>query len=115
MKKEDKLFKNIQEHLDKSVDDLDPNIAGKIRQARYKALEQQKSGWLTWGIPLSGIAATAVVVIIAVSIFRPDVPRLETRQVEMVEMLMTDQNLEIFENMEFYIWLAANPKVHIGS
>lgn len=115
MKKEDRLIQDVKDHLDQSIEDLDPGIVSKITRARYTVLEKQKSKWITWGIPITGIASTAALILIAFNLFFSQNLQIKTEQLEMVEILSSEQNLELFENLEFYAWLAENPEEHLGS
>lgn len=95
-----------------SADSLDAQTRSRLNQARQAALEEmtprsvwRRSPWLTG-------AVTAAVAVVALVIWRPvaegpspvsptslDAPDLE--------LLMTDESLDMLEDLEFYTWLAA--------
>ena len=184
MTNEKKLLEEIQSHLDQSTDTLDAGTLSKITAARNRALEQQRSFRLRWGMPLTGIAAAAAAGYLAVSLFtgqevrhgvspdpehrpapitvdrtsprepnpldpkgpekepgvqvadsrpKPSIPAqpdpsltnddippepspvIQPHQVELVALLTSDRELEFYENIEFYTWLAENPDEIAGS
>lgn len=115
MKNEDKLIQEIGSHLDQSLEQIDQKTLYKISAARARALSGRSSGWRKLGIPLSGIATAAAVVIIAVQVMNNVEPVLQTKEIEVVEMLSSEQNLDFYENLEFYTWLAQNSEEDLGS
>jgi len=91
--------------LDESARDLEPEVATRLRQARYRALET-KSKSLRWLVPASGFAAVSVAIFAAALwLFQPSriVP---VQSVEDLEILSSSENLELFDDLEFYHWLA---------
>ncbi len=98
--------------LDRSVTELDNRTAERLRRIRLAAVEQagtDKPRWFAvhrW-ITAGGIAAFAALVL-AVSVW-VTVPRQiqPPGQVDDIEILTANDHLDIYENMEFYRWLAA--------
>jgi len=98
--------------LDRSVADLDDRTAEHLRRIRLAAVEQagtEKPHWFAvhrW-MTAGGITAFAALVL-AVSVW-VTVPRQiqPPGQAEDFEILTANDHLDIYENMEFYRWLAA--------
>jgi len=144
MKDSNNLIKDITEHLDKSLETLDPEILSQIRAARYDALEKKQPGFLRWAFPVGGIAVAAVAIFIAVNLVtgpeKRQVPKLanddvetvtdrpepdnkntlpvkdieqeiEPDQIELVEILSSDEQTDFYENLEFYAWLAEDENI----
>lgn len=148
MKDKDDFIRDITEHLDQSTDMLDSKTLDKIRAARLKAMEPDRAGFASWGFTLGGIAAAAIVVLIAVNIFtgsggkQPSKPAnvpeyvssksesgnsissqtggeeflhaknddmaIDPHQLVLIDILSDDQDLDLFENIEFYTWVSEN-------
>jgi hypothetical protein len=98
--------------LDRSVTELDSGAVERLRRIRLAAIEEAAPGkgrwfavhrWATAG----GIAAFTVLVV-AVSLW-VTVPRQKqlAGQVEDIEILTAKEHLDIYEDMEFYRWLAS--------
>lgn len=114
MKKDDQLIQDVKTHLDQSVQDLDPGIVSKITQSRYKALVTPEKKWVSWGIPITGLAGTAAIILLVFTLFFQEVG-IETDQLQMVEMLESEHHLDLFENLDFYAWLAEQPNEDPGT
>ena len=95
--------------LDESVRDLDAEVTTRLRQARYKALDAKPAPF-RWLVPASSLAAVSVAVFaIALWLSQPSRPA-PVQGVEDLEILSSAENLELFDDLEFYHWLAVqNP------
>lgn len=109
MKKPGKFEQKNKSLLDESIDDISPDITRRLQQARYAALEKAKSRSL-WSYYPQAIAATlAVSVILASLIFNFDDNVLNNTEIVMeadIEMLTSNEGLELMEDLEFIQWLA---------
>lgn len=91
--------------LDESARALDADITARLRRARYRALEA-KSRPFFWLLPAGGLAAASVAVLaVALWIYQPARPA-PMQGVEDLEILSSSENLELFDDLEFYGWLA---------
>ncbi len=143
MKNKNDLIRDITEHLNQSVENLDPQILSRIRAARHNALEKKRPGFLPWALPVGGIAVAAIVLSVAVNLVTGPANRstpqsarvvettvvesasgekknflkenteskIQADQIELVEILSSDQQLDFFENLEFYAWLAEDENI----
>jgi hypothetical protein len=123
MKSDDReilVEEKVRGELDVAAAGLDAGLVGRLRQARLRALAGAEPGkrrpfflppvprWVTAG----GFAATAVVVI-AVSFWAASVRSpLPVRQPEDLEILTSQEHLDLYADLEFYRWLAADEEQH---
>jgi len=98
------------ELFDDSVERLDAATLSQLNQARHRALEEAgqtrpQAQWLRW-VPVTGVAAAAVV---AVMVVNAPVTNITDEPITATdfELLLEDDNLEMFEDLEFYSWLDA--------
>ena len=123
LKNQKDFIKEIKEHLDQSIEDLDPKTLSKIRASRIKAMEHSRKSMASWILPAGSIAAAALVLFIAAGLFngienhKSQITDINTtvdnefleispEELMLVEMLSDDQELDLFENLEFYTWFA---------
>ena len=105
---EDALVAQVKDQLDQSVETLDPGVVARLRTARYEALHSQphRTPWL-W--PASGLATACSAILVALLWWGspPEQAPPETVQIiEDIEVLIADDPLDLYENLEFYEWLA---------
>lgn len=110
---EDKLnaneTKNIRQSLDNSVDALDANTISKIRQIRAQAIEKAEGRKANnWQRLLVGGLATACVMVLAVVLLLKSPGSMQSVPVDDIELISSSDNLELFEDLEFYEWLEQN-------
>jgi len=108
---EQELVEVARETLDRGVTELDSKTTDRLRRIRVAAVEQAGAAsprwfavhrWATAG----GIAAFAVLVV-AVSLWVSQPRRIQPPgQVDDIEILAAREHLDIYEDMEFYRWLA---------
>lgn len=102
--RERKFIANAKSVLDKSVQDLDAQVRNRLRHARHRALEARPSH-TTW--VLAGGLAAASVAALAVTLWLVEPGVVEPiPDVQDLELLTAADNLEFYEDLEFYRWLA---------
>ena len=115
--------KRTREVFDHSVGELDGATRSKLTQARYRALaELERPGlaqqWLAWR-PQAAAAALVVVAVGAGWLFIDgDAPLAPVESIADVtdsdvsdfELLLSDEDLELIEELEFYAWLDEQPE-----
>jgi hypothetical protein len=106
LRDDDRFAGKAKTLFDASVDSLDAATLSRLNRSRQRALaaaERPGRQWLRWA-PATGIAAAAVVgalVLNGPAGFSVSEP-LTTVD---FEMLLEDDGLEMFEDLEFYSWL----------
>jgi len=102
---EDELNANIRQALDESVDALDASTLSKIRQIRAQAIEKAEVRSVHWQGYLLGGLATACVMVLAVVLLLNSPTSMQSVPVDDLELISSSDNLELFEDLEFYEWL----------
>lgn len=104
--KDARISADAKQAFDQSVDGLDAATLSRLNRARQAALDelaQPNRRWQQW-MPASGLAA---VVLLAVFAFRgpADLDPVNTPATDL-EILLSEENIEMLEDLEFYSWLA---------
>ena len=113
------LAEAIRKELDAAVAGLDSGTLERLRQARQRALAGAGQERRRFFLPLisrrvtaGGLAAAAVVVIAVsfwVAMTRTPQP---ARQPEDLEILTSQEHLDLYADLEFYRWLAPDDDAH---
>ena len=106
--KNEEFVSRARELFDDSVERLDAATLSRLNQGRHRALAEletakPKGQWLRWA-PAAGIATAAVVTVMVMNAPVP-VDTDESFTTSDFEMLLEDDGLEMFEDLEFYSWL----------
>ncbi len=103
----DEFVAKASERFDESVERLDAATLSQLNQSRHRALaEAGQAGplgqWMRW-VPVTGVATAAVVAVMVMNgqVMMNGEPITTTD----FELLLEDDNLEMFEDLEFYSWL----------
>lgn len=106
-KRDDKLLnQTIIQQLDQAADSLDGATHSRLNQARQKALAQAtprtRPIW-AWG----GLATAAASALLVVTLWQgsPEPGLLPQPLGEDLEILASEDELELLEELEFYQWL----------
>ncbi len=111
----DQFEENAKRVFEESVERLDASRLSALNQARHRALDEleQVRGATVWQrlLPVSGAAVAAVLV--TVLVLRTGEPLIEVPGIELpqaqeasdFEILVTEDSLEMLEELEFYSWL----------
>ncbi|MDJ0916179.1 MAG: hypothetical protein QNJ05_00345 [Woeseiaceae bacterium] len=102
----DAFEKRAKQLFDDSVDSLDAATLSRLNQARHAAVEKSPRRWpplLRWA-PAGGLAtAAAVALLLMQSPALIETPG-DASTVDM-EILLSEDNLEMLEDLEFYDWI----------
>ena len=105
MKDEKKFIRDVKNHLNQTADQIDVKTRARLSAIRNNALEQTETSWFSRRLPMAGLAGAAAMVMLFFWVSYLDVD-IKTDNLEVVEMLASEQDMDFFENMEFYAWLA---------
>ena len=109
---EEELVAQVRESLDASVQRQDAETRHKLIAAREKALAQSKRNSIFTSVWLKPAFATACAVFVAFFIINTQFPItqnqnvVQSNEIEIIETLAEQDNLELYEELEFYTWLA---------
>ncbi len=102
---EDELKVTIKQALDESVDVLDANTLSRIRQIRSQAVEKAGTRYVNWFGIMSGALVTACIMAFAVMALLKSPTTMQSVSADDLELISSSDNLELFEDLEFYEWL----------
>ena len=92
--------------LDRSLEDMDAATLSRLNRIRHAALAETKAPGWHWWVPASGLAtACAVLVAVNLSLREPSTPTQVESPLGDLELLASNENLEMLEELEFYAWL----------
>lgn len=106
--KEQKFLHTVSTALDESLDHIDAHAQSRLRQARSKAMQSiEKKSWLqpTAWLSAGSIAAICIVAITGILYLNASSTGLPVNGFADVDLIASDESLELFENLEFYQWL----------
>jgi hypothetical protein len=115
---DEQLIERIREHLDAGVDELDGETLSRLAEARRQAVAAagrprrrwtilrpgDDHGAADWLVP-AGAFASVVATVLALTIMVADSGNGLAKEVEDLEMLTAGEEIELYENLEFYLWL----------
>jgi len=103
---DDKFLQRMKEQLDRELDELDPATARRLQKGRLAALEAAERPhrnplWMP-GLALASVSVLAVALWLAIpQQSSPDVSAFDD-----LELMADSQELEFYQEAEFYYWLA---------
>ena len=112
----DDFEQRVKADLRRIVADTSPEVRARISEMAAAAVREQRrpaSRFRTALLPLGGVAALAVVVI-AVQVLKSPPGAIENPppiSADDVALLLNVDNLDLLEQMEFYLWLDREPGV----
>jgi len=118
--REREIAERARQLFAESVQGIDGETRSRLTRARAKAVEaagSRRHGWLSTPsrfIPLGGVAAVALVAALVWP--NPDAPvgPVEASVFNDLDILLADENLDLFEDLEFYAWLLEQPELLEG-
>lgn len=117
----DPLTARVREHLDASLEVLDQSTLNRLAQARQAALAgaqmdgPEKAVWFdfpelelsNWLMPVGALASIGVM-LLALGVLVNSSPTLTPTTTLDIELLSSSEQLDTYDNLEFYRWLAIN-------
>ncbi len=111
---DDELVTRVRQALERASRELDPATAGRLRAARRTALAAARGrgspawssrAWLAAGVAAGVTAAVALAVLLQRGP-APDPGTAHLAAVEDLELITQGEGLDLYEDLEFYQWLA---------
>ena len=110
---EDAFAKKAKQQFDESVQRLDGATQSRLNRARHAALAELRPGrpaWVQWA-PAAGVAAAAVLAVVLWT-GNPVGEDISAPAVASdMEILLTEDSLEMLEDLEFYSWIDLNEEL----
>ncbi len=101
----DKLEREINTALQQSANAIDADTLARIRQVRARVMQQNEERHFNWFGVFSGAVATACIMVFSVLLLTGHETAPQTLPVEDIELVTVLDDLELYENLEFYQWL----------
>ena len=108
---EEKLARQAKALFDDSVERLDAATLSRLNQGRQQALAEldrtrSYGQWSRW-VPATGVAAAAVVAVVVWQGNPTETPAPAPTAMTDFEILLSEDSLEMIEDLEFYSWIGA--------
>ncbi len=108
----EEFTREVKRQLDASLEQVSPQTLRRLQAARQQALNGKVRTHRPWlAFPrwvTTGGLATAVVAVLTVSLWVA-VPRQQPQTVdEELDRIATKEQMELYEDLEFFRWLAEN-------
>ncbi len=102
---DESLQQRAREALDARAEALDGATRSRLRQARAQALARARrpvatAPRLRWAVALAAVLLLAVAVV-----WQQQASRLAPEAVEDLEVLASSDDLELYQDLDFYLWL----------
>lgn len=106
---DEKFAKQAKAVFDDSVEQLDAATLSKLNQGRQQALAELDrtrtyGQWSRW-VPATGVAAAAVVAVVVWQGNPADNPAPAASTMTDFEIMLSEDSLEMIEDLEFYSWI----------
>lgn len=104
-KNETQFIAAVKRELDRGAEALDGLTLARLRRARRRALDAQprpRRWLLTGGLATAALSAALAAVLLFAPAIAPPLSDLEQ-----FDLLSENDNLDLYDDLEFYRWLAA--------
>ncbi len=108
----DRSFEDkAKQALDEQAESTDPEILARLRTARREAVAEiatrsQPAQTRWWGVPAPALAFATLLLVSAAVFFTTGKDHAPLSTIEDLELLASNPNLEFYEDLDFYDWLA---------
>ena len=99
--------------LDRSAEDLDAATLSRLNRARQAALAERHRVPRRWMWSAAFAGAAAAVFAVAIGLHRrvdAPAPGAAALQADDIDVLTNDEDVDLYENLDFYAWLGAQHK-----
>lgn len=107
MTQDDRQFEShVRAELEASLENLDPTVTRRLQQARHKALSEVKPVRFPVWQPAIGFAMATLLILAVVVWPVQEKVILPAPALVDFELIAADDSLQLFEELDFYEWLA---------
>jgi anti-sigma-K factor RskA len=108
MKHSDPLIQKIKHTLDQQT--LDADTTRRLMQARQSALQPRTSFWSSnYAVPAMVMASVVAIAVLVTRQLPDETPSFAPDSIDTFEILSSRDDLELYENLDFYLWLEEQP------
>ena len=108
------FVRRVKAVLDEGNAKLDARVRSRLTQARYAALAQADTRpmlwWRQWA-PAAGVAAAAAMAVLIWPGTRQQHEQPPDEALNDLEIVLDGENLDLFEDLDFYEWVDADAEV----
>jgi hypothetical protein len=105
IQQEQVFLQRVKSTLEESEAQLDADTVRDLRLARHKALASLHQPRRLWQpVALAAVAATVAVMVVSLQLMHPKPPDTAPGMEDMA-LLSTGDDLDLYENLDFYQWL----------
>jgi len=112
MPDDQRFNEKIKRLLDEELQQLEPQVVQRLQQARMRAVDAVKPhSYINAYINRRAVATFAFSAMLVLAVFLwPEVTRdgIDSSLVSELELFVADDNLQLYEELEFYEWLLAS-------
>ncbi len=100
--------------LKQDIERLNPAAVSRLRQMRRAALDRRDSTgmglWKILRVPVAALAAVSVIILVTSLYFKSPVELRARDSIEDMEILASNDRLDMYMDLDFYEWLAWEQK-----
>jgi hypothetical protein len=112
--RENNFVENAKHVLDQDAENLDGTTTSRLRQMRYAALEKAESNWWQrFRLPAAALVTASLIATFTFVQMRTSDELQTVKTIEDMEILASSEQLDLYEDYDFYTWLAEEQK-HAG-
>lgn len=111
------LEERAKRAFDESVAGLDGQTRSRLARARARALEgADRPRWLRWPgatglLPAGALAAAVLAAFFVLNGPERPSPGMDLAELSDLDILLGEDDLELYEELEFYAWLEEQPEI----
>ena len=108
--REIRFLNQVRSELDREAEHLDIETTARLRRIRHAALEQLDTARFDWWrllrLPAIALATGAIIAAVVLTDYRSARLLPDRQTVADLEILASDDHMDLFDDLEFYSWLA---------
>lgn len=107
---ERRLVAGIRQQLDRSCNALDGQTLSRLNRIRHAALERKQTRATRMLLPFGGFVTACVLALVVTTFLPGTAPEglAPAAPLEDIDLLTSADSLALYEDYEFYEWLASN-------
>ena len=107
---ETQFMGHVRSGLDREAENLDIETATRLKRIRYSAIEQIDSSrfklWRLLRLPALAVVTGVIIATVVITDYRSPTIIQNQHALADLEILASDEQLNLFDDLEFYSWLA---------